>query len=418
MSAPATTQTQMPTPAQYCEDPSKYKDRVPEQYRASFDSACEMLRAMREQDAEENTAAGKATKIGTSIGYMIRDMPYMLTVGMIMDPSQVSMFLLTDESYGLPRFQKFFQRHSQQLWKNVASEMKRFGFPWVNRMSSQGGKIITQSGARTLQRGYAKYLLNTVALNGAVRRGMQQTVTRLIGNVAKGSVRVFIALMRVIASLAMTGTALAIRALAFTNVLFMLSLVTMVVGMVVDTIDPCDLNKALDAQSFQSYTDGMDEMFRQYVIPNETAFYANGEYKYYAKWPIDVRVESLFPTIPSNKKKDDSDEEDTDLKKIEDRHMKEFGLTESRQDELISLKSEYEFLYLYNLKYNSYGQPLEMPPDFDPPDLTPQMMQVMGEQFVNFFGNNNPIVSKWLIKYSPLILTAIAFVLFLIFKYV
>jgi hypothetical protein len=59
-----------------------------------------------------------------------------------------------------------------------------------------------------------------------------------------------------------------------------------------------------------------------------------------------------------------------------------------------------------------------MPPDFDPPDLTPQMMQVMGEQFVNFFGNNNPVVSKWLIKYSPLILTAIAFVLFLIFKYV
>jgi hypothetical protein len=408
----------MPTPAQYCEDPTKYRDRIPEQYRPSFDDACDMIRAMREQDAEDASASGKGEQIGMSFAYLLRDIPYMLTVGMVMDPSQLSMFLLTDDTLGLVRFQNFFKRHSQQLWKNVASEMKRFGFPWVNRMSTQGGKIITQSGARTLQRGYAKYLLNTVALNGAVRRGIQQTITRLIGNVARGSVRVFIAVLRLVSALAVGGTALAIRALAFTNILFMLSMVTMIVGMVVDTLDPCDLNKALDAQSFQSYTEGMDEMFRQHVIPNETAFYANGEYKYYAKWPIDVRVENLFPTIPSNKKKDDSEEEDTEIQKIEQRRMKEFGLTESRQDELISLKSEYEFLYLYNLKFNSYGQPLEMPPDFDPPDLTPQMMQVMGEQFVNYFGNNNPVVSRWLVKYSPLILTAIAFVLFLIFKYV
>lgn len=402
----------IPTVTQYCEDPSKYKDKIPEEYRASFDSACDMLREMREADEYGESAEGKRELIGQTFGALIREMPYMLTVGMVTDPSQLAMYFVTDESMGLPRMQGFFQRHSQQIWKNIARDMARFGRPWVQRMSTQGGKIITKAGAQTLQRGYGKFMLNTVALNGAIRRGMQQTVTRLIGNIARGSVRVFIGLLRVVAGLAFAGVTIALRALAFMNTLFLLSMVTMMVGMVVDTIDPCDLNKALDGQTMQSYVEGMDEMFRQQIIPQETMFYANGEYKSYAKWPIDVRVERLFPL--ASKEEDD----DPSVKDIQDRRLKEFGITESRLNELISLKSEYEFLYLYNLKFNSYGQPLEVPPDFDPPDLTPQMMQVMGEQFLNLFGNNNPIVSRWLVKWSPVILVAIAFVLFLVFKYV
>jgi hypothetical protein len=121
--------------------------------------------------------------------------------------------------------------------------------------------------------------------------------------------------------------------------------------------------------------------------------------------------------IPRSKK--ETGDEDAALKEIEKRRLLEFGITESRRDELISLRMEYEFLYLYNLKFNSYGQPLVLSPEIEnAPDLSPQMMQVMGEYYVNQFANNNPVVSKWLVRYSPLILTAIALVLFLIFKYV
>ena len=415
--SPTTTSQQMPTVPQYCEDPSKYKDRVPEQYRPTFDSACEMLREMKAQDEYDQSSEGKREKIGQNFAVLFRDLPYMITVGQVSDPSQLSMFLLTDETLGLVRFRGFFERHSQQLWKSTANEMKRFGYSWVKQMSTQGGKIITKAGTQALQRGYGRYLLNSVALNGAIRTGMQQTINRLIGNVARGSVRVFVVLIRLLASFAATGMAIAIRALAVMNFLFMVSMVMMLVGMVVDTLDPCGMNKALDAQSIQAYAEGMDDMFRQQIIPNETAFYANGEYKYYAKWPIDVRVERLFPMIPRSKK--ETGDEDAALKEIEKRRLLEFGITESRRDELISLRMEYEFLYLYNLKFNSYGQPLVLSPEIEnAPDLSPQMMQVMGEYYVNQFANNNPVVSKWLVRYSPLILTVIALVLFLIFKYV
>lgn len=400
MSSPSSTSSTSSPPAtpaaavnidlmQYCKDPSKYADQ-PENTRFYYDNLCKVV----EQIRQENEQSGGA-RAGESFATFIRDLPYMMTVGMFTDPTQVTMLLLTD---GLAATQGFWKNHARTVFVNASQYMAKWGYNWIART----GQLFPRAAT-----GLTRFLFNSVALTRAMVYATNLTVNITTG-VVRNTVRGFLAL---VGSRVFTGAMLALTTLMrAANIIFLAQMVMQVISMMVDAADPCNLNKALDADTMVAMTNEMNRTFKDNMIATETAFVTpDQEVHFVDQWPIPVKVEQLFPQRLRNAV------DDTALKKA---RYEEFGMDEARAEALEDAHARFMFFYLGNLKYNAFGQPIDFPDKYDVPDLTPQTMDQMGERFVSFFANNNPVVARWIDKLAPILLLGIVAVLFLVFRFV
>lgn len=408
----------------YCAKPSKYAG-LPKASRDHYDVVCKMIEAAKpEQKANLRLFWEGVGKTVGLIANLLSQLPYMLTVGIFTDPSQLSLMLLTDPKFGLPAGQARLANFSKQLFNSTVDDMNRWGFKFIQKMQVAPKPIPGSPGwmsrniAQPLSR-KATYLLNRVVLTQCVRNAFQRVVTQSAGRVAGfASVRAFIVVARLLGAAATMAAAKILTMLVKLNPLMMKLMIVQIIGMIVDSFDPCELNRSMDAETLKQFSTSFDDQFRDMMILQHNIVFSGmsmssegeEEIQFMNQWPIDVKVETLFPYYPFNKAVQDKD--------LKNARMVEFGLTDEDETSREELVSMYALFYLDNLKFNAYGQPLLFPENYDPSNIEPETLQVMQQQVNHFFANNNPVVSRWLVKYSPLILVAIAGLLFIIFKFI
>jgi hypothetical protein len=381
----------------YCSDPTKFA-KEPEYVRSYYDNLCKLVEQMKTDPS--SGAAGRAFE---SLGDVLIQLPYMLTIGLFTDPGNLAMFALTD---ALGMTKDFWGKNAAAVCQRAGQYMSTWGYNWVNRTMSK----ILPAGIRGAIRFplASRFMVNSAALARAMMRAINVTINITTG-IIRTSVRGFLALVGSRMFSAAMGAIASF--MARLNTVFMVQMVVQFISMMVDSADPCDLNKAMDAEMVQQYANSMNQNFKEQLIGTETAYVTpDNELHFVKNWPIDVRVERLFPSHSRNR---------TDNDTVDAARMEEFGLTKERDLELQDIQVEYMLLYLMNRKYDAYGKPLlELPEDTNMPDLTPQMMTSMEGYFVNMFASNNVVVGRWLTRYAPLILVGIFAVLFMMFKFV
>jgi len=370
----------------YCNDPSKFV-KQPEHVRYYYDNLCKTVDQMR---AENNKSSEGGAAAGKALGQFVTDLPYMLTVGMFSDPSNLTLFFMTD---ALELTKPFWDKHAAKVFANASKHMAQWGYNWIARFAQAPG--------------LSRFLVNATALTRSMLYGVNVTVNLTTGMV-RNTVRAFLALVGSRAFIA--SMQILVSLMSALSVVFAVQMVVQITSMIIDAADPCDLNKALDADSMVSMTQEMDRSFKEQILAPESVLVTpDQEIHYINQWPIDIRVEKLFPQRLRNSI------ENEPLKKA---RYEEFGMDNDRAAQLEDLHAEYLYYYLGNLRYNAYGQPISFPEKYDPPNVNPKMMEEMGQKFVSLFANNNPVVARWIDKFAPLLLAGIVLILFLIFRYV
>jgi len=418
----------------YCRKPSKYAS-LPKLTREHYDALCQLIEASKpERKSDWMLFLAGVGKTFETLGTFVTHLPYMLTVGIFTDPSQLSMVLLTDPKFGLPRGREALARFSKQLFNGTVDDMNRWGFKFIQKMQIPPTAVpvvkpsvivpnfeikkwfnqrIGQFGRK------ATFLLNRLVFVQCVRNAFHRVVSRTAGRaVGFASVRAFLVVARMIGAAATAAIGKILSLLVRLNPILLIVMVISIIGMIVDSIDPCNLNKTMDAETIRQFSMQMDDQFRDMMILQHNVIFTGmsmsqtgeEEMQFVNQWPIDVKVETLFPYYPFNKANQDKD--------IKNARLVEFGLTDEDQDDVQEMSIMYQQFYLENLKFNAYGQPLLFPENYDPPNIEPETLQLMQQQVNFFFANNNPVVSRWMVKYSPLILVAIVGLLFIIFKFI
>lgn len=402
----------------FCKDPSKYSsyNKDVQDYYANL---CAAMKKADEQAKYQESPEYIAKEVGATIGDFLVELPYMILILQFTDPSQFALMMLSD---GLAATKEFWAKNASDVFTRMSRYMSSWGYDWISRIGSKGGQVLRFIGRPLLRSGLGRFIVNTVALTRSLVWATNVTINVTTG-IVRNTVRGFLAL---VGSRVFAGTmAIFASLMARLNPLFTLQMVLQITAMIVDKIDPCQLNKALDADTILDYSQSMDKVFKEQILgpesirvsPYKQYYGAENEdsYDYIRKWPIDVEVQNLFPTAMRN-----ALERLTDQQKIaRDAQMKEFGQTEEQSMRLAGLQSEYEVLYLFNLRFNSAGQVISWPKEYDDiPDLTPAFLESMRMPFIERFSNNNTVVSTWLQRYSPLILLGIFLVLFFVYKFV
>jgi hypothetical protein len=401
----------------YCADPSKYS-KEPEYIKDYYSNLCRILEnAKTEQEKEQSTATRWATA-GGAIGQFLADLPYMMTVGQFQDNANLTFFLIQDV-LASETIQSLFQKSGNTVIKFASEYMRTVGYEAIKRL--------TENVATRITGGLGRFLINNAVLTRALVVGTQATINLTTG-VVRGTVRGFLYLL----GAAFNAVAALGALMAALNVLFLVQMFMMVSAMIIDSIDPCDLNKALDAEAIQNWSDRNNKVFKEQILGTETMILSpykkslgattktaegitvpsSEAYNYVRKWPIDIEVQKQFPIWVYLA------DETPEMKKI---RWAEFGLSLEREIELETKLVQLKFKYLINQKFNVFGQPVTFDqtiPFDEVPDITPAMMDILGQKFIEQFSNNNSVVSRWLVRYSPVILFTIGVILFLVFKYV
>lgn len=160
-------------------------------------------------------------------------------------------------------------------------------------------------------------------------------------------------------------------------------MVLQVIGIIFDTWDPCNLNKELDANSFQLYNNNFNKVFRENVLislESMTDSY-NRQYWIYV-WPIEFFADR--------------------------------GILSSQKEDYYSiLRTKYCIRYLNALDFNSNGEPIYWPNggNFINNDKFAKIIKTIGISL----SDNNTIIANWIIKFWPLLIFLLFLILIIIF---
>lgn len=413
----------------YCKTPSKYA-KLPKLTREHYDVLCKLIEEAKASEAEQNKTSTRVASTFKGIGIMITQLPYLIFSSLVTDPSFITMMLLTDPTFGIPRGQREVQVFAKKTFNRAVVDMQKTGFARIQKIKlmkftpaelgppgklTRLGKWILKIGSWTTSK--MIYLLNATTMIQCIRTAAFRVMGQMAAKVAGfAGVKGFIIAVRLLAAAGAGLVTGAMKLMVKMNKVFLWLMLVQMIGMIIDSIDPCGFNKQLDAAYLAEMVKNMDAQFRNTMMLQHSYLGKNpitNDMEFLLRWPIDVRVETLFPFyVMNNGMLDEEQQVYQDL--IKSRNL-EFGITPA-DDEMRKVKLEmYQTLYLGNLKFNSDGQAIYFP-KVEVTDLEPNTLLQM-QQFVNtFLGNNNPVIAQTLKKYAPVILMAIVGVLFLVFK--
>jgi hypothetical protein len=430
----------------YCKTPAKYA-ALPKLTKDHYDAICKLIEESKAAEDEQNKTSTKVGNAFQGIGTMITQLPYLLTGGLITDPSMLTMLLATDPTFGIPRGQREFSAFAKKTLNRAIIDMQKFGFERVQKIKlmkftpaelgppgklTRLGKFLFSLGKITIRAGVAVvqyplmwaasksiFLLNSVTLMSCIRNAAFRVMGQMAAKVAGFSgVKGFIIAIRLLTAAGAGAIAGVMKLMVRMNKVFLWLMLVQVIGMIIDAIDPCGFNKQLDAAYLAEMVKNMDAQFRNTMMMQHSYIGTNPitkDMEFLLRWPIDVRVETLFPFyLMNNGMLDDEKQEYRDL--IKARNL-EFGITPA-DDELREAKLDmYQALYLGNLKFNSNGQAIYFPTS-EVTDLEPNTLLQMQQYVDTYLGMNNPVVVRSIQKYAPVILLAIVGLLFLVFKFI
>ena len=409
MSAPPPS-LKAPTPEDlnmftYCKDPTKYTLSAEEKKR--FDKFCDVLEAHKrktdkqaEDDAKRNrTDDKKRQDKGSEVVRGLLSMETLEALLMCFGEEVVLAQFCTEMALEtLASKQLFWQKHGPQIFKDAALYMKQFGKPALMNLTKPYSLLQRQLP------GNFRFMANLSVQSRAMTVATSKAIS---GGVAipRWGTRAFLWIMgsKFFSASMLTATRIA----GVLSKVMIVQMIMQMVGMVVDMIDPCALQKEMSADVIQMMGSAMDEAFKQMVLPMQSYVMSlDQEPMYTNDWPIDARVEEMFPT---------------DIRNIEvlAAQQEMFGLSNERMQEFENERLRLTMLYKMNQKYNYRGEPLRLPPAEDMTEDAPDdLMMRLGDRFLAQFSNNNVIVERWYSRYSPLIYIGIVLVLFLVIKYV
>jgi hypothetical protein len=389
----------------YCQDPTKYTLSAVEKKR--FDKFCDVLDAHKrktdkqaEDDAKRNrTNDKKRQDKGSEIVKGLLSMETLEALLMSFgDEVILGQFITEMALETLATKQLFWQTHGTQIFKDASLYMKKFGKPALMNLTKPYTMLQRQLP------GNVRFMANLSVQSRAMTVATSKAIS---GGVAipRWGTRAFLWIMgsKYFAASMLTATRIA----GVLSKVMIAQMLMQLVGMVVDMIDPCALQKEMNADVIKMMGSAMDEAFKQMVLPIQSYVLSlDKEPMYTNDWPIDARVEEMFPT---------------DIRNIEvlAAQQEMFGLSDARMQEFENERLRLTMLYKMNQKYNYRGEPLRLPPAQDMTEDAPDDLMVrLGDRFLAQFSNNNVIVERWYNRYSPLIYIGIVILLFLVFKYV
>jgi hypothetical protein len=384
----------------YCKDPSKYKSSLPEETVKQFDESCVAYDEQRKA-AVENAELLK--EIGTI--KMLEGLPYAIITTIFTDPVQMALIFGPTFLEKKPmQLLKFMQNHGQTLFKGAEKWMVKYGKDLTVKAVAKSGSVFASNVSvltRSLQVGMNKALnLGLVVPRYGVRAFLWLSGTKAFAAVgaAAGALGRSQAVQKGLTSLSRLGGVLGKVMIA--------QAIVQVIGMIVDMADPCGLNKELSADVLKMMNSGMDDGFKKMMLPAQSYITSlRGEAMFTKEWPVDARVEQMFPT---------------NLENIEvlDRQMEVFGITVDQYKQLEETRMDYIMMYKMNQRYNYLGQPLRIPSNEEVANAPENVLAALKAPILSHFSNNNVVVERWYNRYRPLIYVTIILIIFLIFRYV
>ncbi len=167
----------------------------------------------------------------------------------------------------------------------------------------------------------------------------------------------------------------------------MAMVVVQITGMILDTWDPCGLNKELSADALQQFSTLFNQAFRKQILVSlESSRDSYGKVSYSSIWPIEYHAEQAA-LLPVKKKFYDK------------------------------LLLKYQASYLNSLEYNSDGVKIKRVSRAEKASqkqnlITNDKLSGISSQVLSYLSDGNTVAENFLLKYWPIFLF-----LFLIFLY-
>jgi hypothetical protein len=164
-------------------------------------------------------------------------------------------------------------------------------------------------------------------------------------------------------------------------------IIIMVISMVLDAWDPCNLNSMLDDKALDLYGNMFDQKFRETLLSElDSTVDSYGTTILSATWPIEYYAEKS-------------------------------ALLPLKKDYYDSIQQNLMFAYLNSLSFNSCGLPIQHVKSGTGKVIDNNVLTGLNADAFIFFSDNNTVVSNWLIKFWPVIVSFIL-ILIVIFLYI
>ena len=224
----------------YCANPSKYKDILPEHTMKYYDQYCDARQSVADQNQ------------GTSIEDLGKAVPKALL--------EMLQSVLTPESMGMLAGVMGINLVSKALFKKlVQSIAQRFSEEMADAMAGMAADGLSSAAIN------ASAMLSTM-LDNAILENVGDVGVYAVGVLLKGA------------------ESLADMIPVIGEIMMMLQLI----GMIFDAWDPCHLNNELNATAILKFNNSFDNMFRSNMLVSVNSFTdLYGNTYFYDLWPVD-----------------------------------------------------------------------------------------------------------------------------------
>lgn len=150
--------------------------------------------------------------------------------------------------------------------------------------------------------------------------------------------------------------------------------IAMLLGMIFDAYDPCDLQTQLTAEALQEFNTNFNDEFRSVVLQQlETVQDSYGDVIETAVWPIEYYADAsaLIPFI---------------------------------DDKYKTMEQNYMYAYLNSLNFNSCGMPIIKVRGGTGQVINNNVIKGLELNLLSTIGDNNTVIENWLAKWWPLLL--------------